>query len=363
MSQAGPRKSAMAAFSRRQLFVARLLTVALAGLASVSCGGGGADVPSTPPAPSPPAPLPVPPTPPPNPAEVAPINTAEKSEVLARFRDTYLDSTPKSWAGGSVASCAPGTLGSDYRNALVKRINFFRAMAGLPGNVSQNEPANIEAQAASLMMDANSALSHDPPRNWRCYSSVGANGAANSNICLGCAAGRPLVVVDVFIDDAGDNNKSVGHRRWLLYSRLVEVGVGETNEAGAIRIGSARTTTPAAVQNGFAWPNRGFVPRELFFPEDRWSFSCPSAEFAAATIDMRDSQGRPIVTIVESRAAGSGDNSIVWRVDLVSSPQDVWDPGLTNMAAETKVTVTINGMVGCGGGSNQTYSTTIFRAS
>lgn len=347
----------------RRLLSAQTVIIGLAALGSVSCGGGDGGAPSSPPVPPPPAPAPPSPSPAPNPAAVPPIDATNKTEVLTRFRDTYLDPATKSWTGGDVASCVPGALGSDYRRALIKRINYFRAMAGVPGNVFENEPANLEAQAAALMMDANSALSHAPPSTWKCYSPIGASGASNSNICLGCAAGRPLLMVDGFIDDGGDNNKSVGHRRWLLYSRLVDVGVGETNDAGAIRIGSARTTTPTVVASGFAWPNRGYIPRELFFPEDRWSFSCPSAEFAAATIDMRDSQDRPIVTIVESRAAGSGDNSIVWRVDLVSSPQDVWDPGLKNAAAETKVTVTINGMVGCGGGSSQTYSTTIFRAS
>ena len=346
----------------RQLLCPQTLAVVFTGLV-VSCGGGGSDAPSAPTAPPPPVPVPAPPPPTPNPSAVLPINTTDKTEVLARFKDTYLDSTVRTWSGGSVSNCVPGSLNAEYRRALVKRINFFRAMAGVPGHVSENDAATVEAQAASLLMDANSALSHNPPSSWRCYSSVGARGASTSNLCLGCPAGPPLLMVNGFMGDVGENNKSVGHRRWLLYSRLAEVGVGETHDAGAIRIGNFTTVTPPAAFGGIPWPNRGYTPRELFFPDERWSFSCPNAEFAAATVDMRDAQGRPIVTIIESHSDRYGDNSIVWRVDLVSSPQDVWDPGSKSMTAETKVTVTINGIVGCGNSTSHTYSTTIFRAS
>jgi len=86
-----------------------------------------------------------------------------------------------------------------------------------------------------------------------------------------------------------------------------------------------------------------------------------SANFGGAVVDMRDSQGRPIAVTIESRTDRYGDNAIVWSVDLAASPQDTWDPGSASAAAETKVTVTINGVLGCGISTSHTYSTTIFR--
>lgn len=345
----------------RSLLATRAVTTLFAAVVLSSCGGGGDD--ALAPAPSPPAPAPTPAPPPPNPAAVASIDSSDKLEVIARFRDTYLDSTARIWSGGSVAECRAGALNAEYRRALVKRVNYFRAMAGLPGDIAENEAANIEAQAAALLMDANSALSHNPPSTWKCYSEVAASGAANSNLCLGCARPPYLMMVTLFMDDEGDNNKPVGHRRWLLYSRLTSIGVGETDAASAVRIGGPASIVPASALRGIAWPNRGYTPRELFFPSGRWSFSCPNAQFGAATVDMRDAQGRPIVTVVESRTDAYGDSTIVWRVDLVSSPEDTWDPGSKDPAAETKITVTINSIVGCGSTTSQTYSTTIFRAS
>lgn len=346
----------------RRLFVSKALTVLISGLGVAACGGGGTDTPSPSPAPLPVVPTPPPPPPPPNAAAVSPINTADKAEVIARFRDTYSDSTPWSWVGGSVADCRPGALATAYRSALVKRINYFRAMAGLPGDLVENEGASVEAQAAALLMEANFQLNHNPPSTWKCYSALGASGASKSNLCLGCASNPPLWMVNGFMIDPGDNNKAVGHRRWLLYSRLAQVGVGETAEAGAIHVSAGFTSTiPPSALNGIAWPNRGYVPRQLFNPSDRWSYSCTNGNFGGAVVDMRDSLGRPIAVFIESRTGGSGDSAIVWSVDLAASPQNLWDPGSASTAAETKVTVTINGVLGCGTSTSHTYSTTIFR--
>ncbi len=122
------------------------------------------------------------------------------------------------------------------------------------------------------------------------------------------------------------------------------------------------TTTDPKALTGVAWPNRGFIPRTLFNPRYRWSYSCPNADFRTAAVDMRDEQNRPITVIVESRTDSVGDNSLVWRVDLTASPQSVWDPGSLSPTADTRISVTINGIVGCGNSTSHSYTTTIFTA-
>lgn len=353
--------------NKRSLFASASILIATSGLYLAGCGGSDTPISAPVPAPSPsgPSPAPSPPPPPPqNPAAVAAIDTTNRSEVLARFRQTYVDSTPRSWTGGSVRDCRAGTLSSDYRVALVRRINYFRAMAGLSGSLVENEGASTEAQAAALLMDANMALSHSPPNTWKCYSPIGVSGAARSNLCLGCADAAPLLIVDDFIWDDGDNNKSVGHRRWLLYSKLAEVGVGETTIAGAINVlaGTFAVADPKA-SGGVAWPNRGYIPRVLFNPTYRWSYSCPNANFGSAVVEMRDDQNRPIAVIIESRSDPVGDSSIVWRVDVTASPRGTWDPGSMSSAADTRIAVSINGVLGCGSSTVHSYTTTIFNVS
>src|SRR5689334_18426419 len=40
------------------------------------------------------------------------------------------------WTGGSIDGCAPGTVSQDFLDATLTRINYFRAMAGVPSNVT-----------------------------------------------------------------------------------------------------------------------------------------------------------------------------------------------------------------------------------
>ena len=65
------------------------------------------------------------------------------------------------------------------------RINYFRAMAGLPGDVVFDTTWNAQCQEAALMMIAEGNLSHSPPTGWACYSADGATAAGKSNLALG----------------------------------------------------------------------------------------------------------------------------------------------------------------------------------
>src|SRR6185295_1400074 len=71
---------------------------------------------------------------------------------------------------GSIDSCTPGTVTQAFRDATLARINYFRAMAGVPSNISFTAANNTKAQAAALIMSAQNDLSHEPPNNWACWS-------------------------------------------------------------------------------------------------------------------------------------------------------------------------------------------------
>src|SRR6185295_9203296 len=112
---------------------------------------------------------------------VAPINTNDRNAVVQLFRTVYLPTVgvAAAWTG-NVSTCTGGTTSAAYKDATFARVNYYRAMAGLPGTVTSNnslEPAN---QAAALMMSANGAANHNPPTGWLCYTSAGATAAARS---------------------------------------------------------------------------------------------------------------------------------------------------------------------------------------
>ena len=164
---------------------------------------------------------------------MAPIDTGSRAEVVARWNDTYFDNTPFSWTG-SVASCSAGDTTEAFKAAVLRRLNFFRAMAGLPGNLALDAPLSAKAQRAALMMDAADSLSHGPSTSWPCYSADGAEAAGKSLLAYSNAPARSVALLDGYMRDRGANNAAVGHRRWILYPPLAKVGTGDAPQANAL---------------------------------------------------------------------------------------------------------------------------------
>jgi len=327
--------------------------------AGVLAGCGGSDsvsaptsAPANPPAPSPDSP----PSPPPAPGgtSVAPIDTTSRAEVVARWNDTYFDNTPFSWTG-SIGGCAAGDTTDAFKGAVLRRLNYFRAMAGLPGELTLDASLSAKAQQAALMMDANDSLSHSPPASWACYSATGAEAAARSLLAYSNAPARSVDLLDGYMRDRGANNAAVGHRRWLLYPPLASIGTGDVPQANALWVIIPGTTGLPATATAVAWPPRGFLPRALAEPTDRFSLSCAGADFSTASVAIRGDTGQPVDVRVESRSDnGYGDNTVVWSIDVSRSPASGWDRG----TADTRLDVEVANVSGCSAGSSFRYSVT-----
>jgi hypothetical protein len=283
------------------------------------------------------------------------LDPANRGQVAAAYQMIFLAQArvPIGWTG-QVGSCSAGVTSIAYRQATIDRVNFYRALAGLPGNVGLfggNQASGT--QAAALMFSANSQLSHQPPTNWACWTSAGSAAAGSSNIALGSgnlAAGT--TAVDLYMDDSGTGNGAVGHRRWLLYPPQKQMDSGtipsspqmSANALWVFHGWGTRPATPA----GVAWPPRGHVPWQLL-PDrsNRWSFSWPGASFANATVSMTRN-GVPLgIPGYEPVMSGYGDNTLVWKPQGVSYAQP---------AADVTYDVTINGISGGGAPSSIRYA-------
>ena len=136
--------------------------------------------------------------------------------------------------------------------------------------------------------------------------------------------------------DAGDNNLTVGHRRWILYPQLLEVGTGNVWHARyRFRKANALDVTSGERRNGLApvrsarsfvaWPPAGYVPPEVVW--GRWSFSLANADFEDATVAIEDESG-PVAAKILAREPAFGDPGIVWAVagdrnsNLLRAPRD-----------------------------------------
>ncbi|MCX6954463.1 MAG: hypothetical protein NTV51_20105, partial [Verrucomicrobia bacterium] len=93
------------------------------------------------------------------------VNPASREEVRQFYRAIYSasENVPLGWTGNYTASsalAAAGDTSAAFKDAVLLRINFFRALAGVNGGVVLNATFNAKAQQAALMMSANTALQH-----------------------------------------------------------------------------------------------------------------------------------------------------------------------------------------------------------
>ena len=270
-------------------------------------------------------------------APVPPIDASDRTEVVDLYRRYYLPDAHAlpGWTG-SIGNGAPGTLNRDFVRATLRRINYYRAMTGLPGNVVFDPALNARCQQTALMMSAQHAISHSPARGWKFYTPVAADTAAHANLDLDHRGTMGPGSIDRYISDFGSENGCVGHRRWLLYNAASVMGTGAIPAAGADHPGANVTfiggpaPRRADAPPSAAWPPAGFVPAPLVY--DRWSFSYDAADFHAARVRVTKN-GAEVPALrekvrfqVNADGYGSivGNNTVVWTLpgNVVSHTAD-----------------------------------------
>jgi uncharacterized protein YkwD len=254
------------------------------------------------------------------------VDSRDRAAMVQLYQTVYKSSqdVAMGW-DGNVTDCLPGDTSQAYKDATLLRVNYFRAMAGLPGDVTLNEDLNRKSQEAALIMSAENELSHTPPSDWPCYTADGVDAASRCNLSLGSAG--PEAVQD-YMDDPGASNTAVGHRRWVLYPPQGQMGTGSIpalldsatgeilhDSANALWVISQASPRPAGPEY-VAWPPTGFVPYPILPNRSgRWSLSYASANFSGAAVVMQCS-GTNVAVTLEALHNGYGDNALVWRPKL-----------------------------------------------
>ncbi len=253
-----------------------------------------------------------------DPANTQNTEAQQRQQAIDDYTSLYLTSnTSASWTG-SISSCTAGTVSADMHAKTLKRINFYRKIVGLPANMQLTTLLNEKAQKAALMMEANNNLSHQPDPSWVCYSADGANAAGNSNLAQG---GIGSGAIDLYMQDFGTGNEAVGHRRWLLFSRAKTFGHGSTSSFNAIYClhnYSNPAVAAALLPEFIAYPPKGFVVKDLFVPQQRWSFSIPDADFSTAAVTVKNVDNISISTTKYPLQPGYGDNTLVFVPNINS---------------------------------------------
>jgi hypothetical protein len=267
------------------------------------------------------------------------VDIHDRQAVQRLYNRFYLSSNGivAQW-NGNVAACNAGDTSAVYKNAVLQRINYFRSMSGVAANIKFDAGLNRKAREAALMMSANRLLSHQPLLSWTCYSAVGAEAAGESNLGLST---HGYQAISLLMEDPGEENVSVGHRRWIYYPQTQVMGIGDivpssVNEvpahASVVQDDNLFTARPATRDGFVSWPPPGFVPYQLVFP--RWSFSYANADFSNAIVSMSNTQGEPIAVNIIYRSEPPEPGFMTAPEKTIS-----WEPMLNPGIALTDIDV------------------------
>lgn len=323
------------------------------------------------------------------------VDTANRMESLSFYNGAFLPSEGAAarlgWTG-NYAGCSPGAISPDFRRDVQRRVNYYRALVGLPADITFDAESVFNsvqpgapqvsgsiskqwcAQSAAHMNAFSNVffdgfkISHGPTADTTaCWSAAAWNGCAFSNLTIGFFGPK---AVDVYMADdnvTGDlsNNSDVGHRRWILYSRARDMSTGDVPPgvfqdgvnsypvlpANALYIASNFLTEAAGPKQFVSWPPRGYVPWPLL--PLRWSLSFPGAVFssAAASIALTGPSGAAIpVTVLSFDNTKQGDNTLVFQPSALPAPG----------VADATYKVTVSGMSGAGVPTSYQWQTTFF---
>ncbi|MDB4507052.1 hypothetical protein N9055_02425 [Akkermansiaceae bacterium] len=349
------------------------------------------------------------------------VNRFSRNEVVAFWHRYYMASEgyEERWSGEiDVTNCTITAPPAEFTKDVQRRVNYYRAMAGLSGDISfeDGEIFRLEADlydppAGTMKSDAARAaamifgtqefdpavgalqLTHDLDPSWDCFTPRAWNGAMYSNLA---AVFWGPGAIDAYMDEPGDgddplSNRFVGHRRWILFTAAVHMSTGdvpsiiegeELVQPGSNALYVIGDFSSDRQEQFVAWPNNGFSPAPVL--TKLWSLSYPGADFSEATVTMKGPDGIVPLEVVSrsrgvpfSRVSDTPDSGSIDSTDEVNQEGDVssstgpgfgdyadativWQPqGIpTDFSDDITYTITVENIFG-GGPTSHSYTVTV----
>lgn len=296
------------------------------------------------------------------------VNPMNRNDVLSFYQHVYQSSenydSVMAWTG-SHSSCSAGTVSSTFVDHVRRRVNYYRAMAGLNADITMNTAATVQtesdpyiaaasttktaaAQSAALLISRTGTLTHNPSTSSACFTNIAGNGSYFGNIAIGTYGPG---AIDAYMEE-DENNLDVGHRRWILYTQATNFATGDVptvqgyNPSNTLYVRQRSTELAAYTAKFIPWPNAGFCPWQ--HSTAHWSLSYPGADFSSATVSVSKNGVAQTVTNIQANQ-GYGNNAVVWQV-----------AGVPNSGSDTTYQVTVSGIGGTNVPTSHSYSITFF---
>jgi hypothetical protein len=311
----------------------------------------------------------------PGPATPAPltgltVDISQRNDVLSFYHHVFKASENYASAinwNGNHSTCNQGTLPQPFIDLMRRRINYYRALSGVPANITLNTSSTVvtagdpyaapssttksdAAQRSALLLSRSNTLTHNPTSGYPCYTTSGANGSYFGNIGIG-TYGPPALE---FYMRENAANAAAGHRRWMLFTRAVDFATGDIPRSASYLASNSLYVRPRSdelaplITQFVAWPPPGYLPWRHF--TEYWSLSYPGANFNSATVTVtKNGANIPIHSI--DRTQGFGEPGMVWRID-----------GLPESGPDTTYDVTVSNISGSGVPTSYSYRFTFFNS-
>lgn len=304
------------------------------------------------------------------------VDSQNRNDVVAFWHAVYQSSEGYEkrigWTGNFNGKS--GTTSDAFVADVERRVNYFRAMCGVPADVRVNTDSTLvidagdshkpppgtlksaAAQDAALMIIRNydpatgndPAMSHDPPKSLAGWSEAAWNANAKGNIAFGLFG--PGAITEYMIEEYSTGatisnwNSLVGHRRWLLFSEATDFATGDQPGASALRpptnvlyIGQKPGQLAPDPTPGFvAYPSPGFFPAPV--NSRYWSLSRAGADFSSASVKVTDAAGNPVAVTNVQRNSSFGEPAIIWQVSGSAASRSVF--------SDTTFRVSVTGIAG-----------------
>ncbi len=281
------------------------------------------------------------------------VRELKKAFVIRDYKENYFGSrllktetngvsVPEWVWKGNESLCEAGEVPPFIHAKVEQRINYFRRAAGVPDYVRLDTVKNDACQKAALIYQVNSGkMFTEPAETWKCYTISSVDAAQLSARVFGQTT---VFAVTSIMADQGDENSSVGNRRWMLYPPARNMGHGSTNKVALIWTlnDEGDKDTTEYMEDFVSWPPRDYCP--IMFAFSRWHFSL-YADLSKAMVTV-STDGKPLSITQEKLVSGYGMPSLVW---------------LNNFEPEQgkTYTVTISGILRHGEKNPSTYSYTV----
>lgn len=322
------------------------------------------------------------------------VDRTQRNDVLSFWHGVYQASegfqSRMNWTGNyNTTTNAQGGNSAEFIADMERRMNYFRAMGGVPATTRMNTASTVviatgdahtppattqktaAAQRAALMLTMshnfstgqNPALTHTPPVNTT-WTAVPWN--ANNKGNIGVNIHGPDAITAYMLEDVlngqGGENSTAGHRRWQMRSSATHFATGDipgffdvsnpsTRRAAANVIyimqnpGETASVAPAFVE----YPPAGFFPAPL--NTKFWSLTYPGANFSSASVSITQAGGSAVTATVRSRTHSAGDPTIVWEVPAAHAAR--------SFSGDRTYNVTVAGISGAGVPTSHSYQVTL----